>query len=114
MYLRIMNKLDVQILDEQLKIDSDIKNRISELVGIMDENYGANRGKADMGGYVLLFTDEAEYQRYKDLIMSYYNIDAELYEYSDDLGNGWFEDLYLMSSEDALVMVYQKGCDDNV
>lgn len=112
MYLRIKNELDVELLknvQQLIKMDNTVISRISEIIKTLDDAYGMYRNSHSMGGYILLFTEKNEYQKNKERISAYYNIDTEAYEYSDDLGNGWCEDLYLLSSDDALVMLYQKG-----
>lgn len=115
MYLRIKNKMDTEIMREALKaekLDGAVINRIDKIVGVLDTNYGGCRGSSDMGGYILLFTDRQTYEKNIMKIMDFYHLDKELYEYSNKLGSEgndmaeWQEELYLLSSDDALVIIH--------
>lgn len=115
MYQRIMNELDVDILAEELEekgTDKAVISRIKELVTILDRNYGQYRGNADMGGYILFFEDIQTYQNCFERIMSFYHLDRDLHEYSEVIKDShqtateWYEELYLLSSDDALVFIY--------
>lgn len=115
MYLRIKNKMDAEIMREALKaerLDSAVINRIDKIVGVLDTNYGGCRGSSDMGGYIFLFTDRQTYEKNIMKIMDFYHLDKELYEYSNKLGSEgndmaeWQEELYLLSSDDALVIIH--------
>lgn len=94
------------------RLDSAVINRIDKIVGILDMNYGGCRGSSDMGGYILLFTDRQTYEKNIMKIMDFYHLDKELYEYSNKLGSEgndmaeWQEELYLLSSDDALVIIH--------
>lgn len=117
MYLRIKNKFDLTLLtmeQEKVGIDSVILNRLAEIIETLDGAYGMCRNAHSMGGYVFLFTEINDYQKYRELISDYYGIDMKLCEYSDDLGNGWCEELYLLSSDDSIVMLYRKGGESDV
>lgn len=115
MYLRIKNKMDAEIMREALKaerLDGAVINRIDKIVGVLDTNYGGCRGSYDMGGYILLFTDRQTYEKNIMKIMEFYHLNKELYEYSNKLGSEgndmaeWQEELYLLSSDDALVIIH--------
>lgn len=115
MYQRIKNKMDAEIIRENLKaerMNEAVMNRIDKIVDVLDMEYGGCRGSSDMGGYILLFTDVQTYENNIARIMEFYHLDKDLYEYSNQLnGEGddtaqWKEELYLMSSDDALVMIH--------
>lgn len=117
MYQRIKNRLDAELLSEDLQranIDKAVIKRIGELVAILDENYGACRSSADMGGYLLFFPDGMTYEKCYPHIMEFYHLNEEWFEYSErinerpDSGIEWWEELYLLSSDDALVLIYPK------
>ena len=114
MYQRIMNKLDIDILAEELRdsVDDAVINRMKEQIAILDEAYGMHRGANNMGGYVLFFRDKESYTKSYDKIMNFYNLNKELFEYSDCIGeegkNQYMEELYLLSSDDALVLIHPK------
>ena len=77
MYQRIMNRLDAELLSEDLQrenIDNTVIKRIGELVAILDENYGACRGSADMGGYLLFFPDGMTYEKCYPHIIEFYHL----------------------------------------
>lgn len=117
MYQRIVNKLDVEILEEELKadnIDSTVINRIRKLVAILDKEYGSYRGSSDMGGYILFFSDVQVYEKSFMKILDFYHLEKDLFEYSECISTGtensveWWETMYLLSSDDALVFLYPR------
>lgn len=118
MYHRIMNKLDAELFLEELqekKVDHIVIERIRELAGMLDDRYGVCRGSADMGGYILFFHDSRDYGKCVPHILQFYHMDRELFEYSEPIngdsvsGVEWWEELYLLSSDDALVLIHPKG-----
>ncbi len=113
MYYRIKDSLDAKILtDEIMAADSGmsvIADRIKEKVSILDNSYGTYRKSVDMGGYVLYFPNQQTYRENISEILKFYHINADDYEYSDEIGNGWHETLYLLSSDDGLVLIYPQG-----
>ena len=120
MYQRIMNKLDAEIVEDALKIDmvsGTVIERIKDLVLILDGEYGSHRSSSDMGGYILLFTEMQSYEKFHARIIEFYHLDKDLYEYSEMIGSAedgtvqWWEELYLLSSDDALVLIYPKDSD---
>ena len=117
MYQRIMNELDAEMLGEELRtanIDGDVIDRIRELTVILDGEYGSCRGSSDMGGYILFFRDMETYEQSFQKIISFYHLDKGLFEYSDRISHKqgtnveWWEELYLLSSDDALVFIHPK------
>lgn len=88
-------------------------NRMGEVIKTLDDNYGAERSCFDYGGYILYFPNEQTYQENISDIFSFYHINADDYEYSDTIsrikGQEWHETLYLLSSDDGLVLVYPQG-----
>lgn len=113
MYHRIKNKLDVEIMGDTLqseKTDRAVMKRVEELVAVLDREYGGCRSSSDMGGYIMLFTEPQTYKRFISRIMEFYHLDKDLYEYSERIGETeeWQEELYLLSSDDALVLIYPK------
>ena len=114
MYQRLMNKLDIDILESELQgeVNDEVLNRIREQIDIMDNAYGTLRGTKDMGGYILFFRDKESYENSVDNIMDFYHLEKDVYEYSDcisedtDNDQEWMEELYLLSSDDALVLIH--------
>ena len=117
MYHRIMNKLDAEILKMDLNsgsVDEAVWKRIRDIVAILDNEYGENRNSSDMGGYILFFGDVDAYEQTFPKITAFYHLDKDLNEYSECISNKqescieWWEELYLLSSDDALVFIYPK------
>lgn len=114
MYQRIKNKSDLEIMKKSLKaekVEDAVLKRIEELVEVLDREYGCCRGSSDMGGYVLLFTDRETYENH---ISKLYHLSETLPEYTERIsgtedGRKWQEELYLLSSDDALVLVCPAG-----
>lgn len=115
MYLRIINRLDIDMLVKSEIVNHDVLNRVSEQIETLDEAYGAYRSSRDMGGYVLLFLDEDSYNNSIGAILEFYKIDESLYEYSDCIAEEilnkveWMEELYMLGSDDALVLIHPKS-----
>lgn len=91
-------------------------DRMGEVIKTFDDNYGAERSCFDYGGYVLYFPNEQTYQENISDIFSFYHINMEDFEYSDTIGKGegkeWHETLYLLSSDDGLVLIYPQEVGD--
>lgn len=118
MYRRLKNRLDVELMKEAILQDGIaeiVVERIAEIIQTLDDAYSASRSSHDMGGYVLLFKDTESYAKAFPEIMQFYNLKELEYEYSDNLTEGrkvdkqWWEELYLLSSDDALVLIHPKG-----
>lgn len=117
MYQRIKNKTDLEIMKKSLKaekLEDAVLKRIEELVEVLDREYGCRRGSSDMGGYVLLFTDRETYENHISKLLECYHLAETLPEYTERIsgtedGRKWQEELYLLSSDDALVLVCPAG-----
>lgn len=115
MYQRIKNRLDAKFLLEEMRAQGKnvfVGDRILELAGVLDDAYGAERKAHDMGGYILYFPDA---QTYEDMVVDvweFYNIEPTMYEYMEYIGESefndiqWIEKLFLLSSDDSLVLIY--------
>lgn len=112
MYYRIKDSLDAKVLTgEMMAADngmSAVAERIKKAVSVLDGSYGAYRKSVDMGGYVLYFPNQQTYREHISDILEFYHLNADDYEYSEEIGNGWRETLYLLSSDDSLVLIYQQ------
>lgn len=120
MYRRLKNRVDVELMKESILqngIEEIVVERIEEIIQTLDDFYGAGRTSRDMGGYVLLFKDTESYTKAFPRIVQFYNLKEFEYEYSDNLTEGrkvdkqWWEELYLLSSDDALVLIHPKRVD---
>ena len=118
MYQRIKNKLDMEIIKDFLESEQTNQNvvrRMEELTDILDGAYDGSRGAFDMGGYILFFGDRQTYEDHIAKIMEFYHLDRDLAEYSRqtegtaDSTVQWREELYLLSSDDSLVLIYPKA-----
>jgi len=114
MYWRIVNQLDAKFLKKELKQSKEdlisIADRIMEITSILDENYGSHRSAYAYGGYILFFTDYEDYKCSINDILSFYNLEPDMYEFSDTLmeidGQAWKETLFLLGPEDSITFVY--------
>lgn len=115
MYQRIKNRLDAKFLLAEMRAQGKnvfVGDRILELAGVLDDAYGARRGAHDMGGYILYFPDAQTYEDTVVDIWEFYNIEPTLYEYMEYIGESessdiqWVEKLFLLSSDDSLVLIY--------
>lgn len=115
MYQRIKNRLDAGFLLEEMRKqgkDAFVGERIAELAGVLDDAYGAVRKAHDMGGYILYFPDAQTYEDTIVDIWEFYHIEPTLYEYMECIGKStsgnieWIEKLFLLSSDDSLVLIY--------
>lgn len=118
MYQRLMNKLDVMIFKREMAdmIPEEVIEHICEQIEVLDNIYGSYRGSKDMGGYILFFQNNSIHKALVAEVLDFYNLDSELYEYSDEICNCknqiWKEKLYMLGSDDALVLVYPtEECD---
>ena len=122
MYQRVLNKLDVDILSEELHlkgVDRCVIERLAEIVEVLDDSYGVMRNSHSMGGYVLFFEDKQTYEKIFSKIMDFYHLDEKQYEYSELISTDtkhnqeWWEELYMLSLDDALVFIHPRGVGDN-
>lgn len=118
MYYRIMNRLDADALSKKICKDNIaekiVADRISEIIDTLDDAYGGHRNSYAMGGFVFYFPDEATYEREYINILEFYRLNALDYEYSDLIGDAaiqgkeWREELFMLSSDDSLVLIHPK------
>lgn len=116
MYYRIKNELDAQAISHYLQNFSDksatqkITSRIVTLTDILDNSYGKERTADSYGGYILFFPTKECYTRNISNILIFHKLDPNDKEYSkliySNENTDWFETLYLLSSEDALLLIY--------
>ncbi len=125
MYLRIMNRLDVSCMGETIK--REIKNphvseavfeRVSHSIAVLDDAYGKERKAFDMGGFVFLLTDTHDSEYMRSQILDCYALSEENSEYTEEICKGagqevWQEEMYLRSSDDAVVIIYVKETEGN-
>ena len=115
MYYRLKNRLDYESLLEDIKENDSIQavsDRVREIIETLDDNYGAHRNSKSMGGYLLLFQSEDNYEELKTPILSFYRLDDTDYEYSEvavtDSDIEWWEELFMLSSDDAIVIMHPR------
>lgn len=83
----------------------EVINNISDIIDVLDENYGVERNiKADLGGYVLIVENIVDIEilkqdKLKGLIAEY----TDMIECSE--GVNWTSSLFLLSSDYAIVVV---------
>lgn len=116
MRLRLMNKLDLDGIGGNMEdifqnpaVVASVWGRVQTAVEILDTTYGGQRSATDMGGFVFLATLEQD----KKEILDFYSLEEKLAEYSDTIiqtgSVTWHEELYLRSSEDAVIIIYPTG-----
>jgi hypothetical protein len=74
-----------------------------------------------MGGFVLYFPTEEVYETYINKIFDFYNIVPDRYEYKDSVGEDteqtgklFQEVLYMVGSDDAIVLVHPVKQDSEI
>ena len=83
----------------------EVINNISDIIDVLDENYGVERNiKADLGGYVLIAENIVDIEilkqdKLKGLVAEY----TDIIECSE--GVNWTSSLFLLSSDFAIVVV---------
>ena len=113
MHLRLMNKLDLDGIGGNIgdilqppEAMASVWGRVRNAVEILDTAYGEQRSGTDMGGFVFVATSEQD----KKEVLDFYSLEEKLAEYSDtiiQIGSViWYEELYLRSSEDAVIIIY--------
>lgn len=102
-------------LYDELKnfIAVDILDLILERVQVFDESYGEERNlEEDLGGYCAVFPTAANLEEEYQKLLDKYHIDEELYEYQEQIDCGeetWIEELFILSSDYAVIMIYPEG-----
>ena len=83
----------------------EVINNISDIIDVLDENYGVERNiKADLGGYVLIVENIVDIEilkqdKLKGLIAEY----TDMIECSE--GVNWTSSLFLLSSDYSIIVV---------
>ena len=83
----------------------EVINNISDIIDVLDENYGVERNiKADLGGYVLIAENIVDIEilkqdKLKGLVAEY----TDIIECSE--GVNWTSSLFLLSSDYAILVV---------
>ena len=92
-------------LNELSAYPVEVINSISDIIGMLDENYGVERNiEADLGGYVLIAENIVDIEilkqdRLKGLRAEY----TDMIECSE--GVNWTSSLFLLSSDYAIVVI---------
>lgn len=86
-------------------IPSEVIQSIKVTIGILNENYGANRDiEVDLGGYVLIIENIVDIE-----ILKQDKLKGLIPEYTDIIkcseGVNWTSSLFLLSSDVAIVVV---------
>ena len=116
MYIRIMNQLDLECIEEMLKqsISEEksrkaVKARLEKIIKTLDEFYFTDRNSFSYGGFVFLITDRMEAELARKKIIQCYQLEDKQ-EYCECIWNNedniWMEELYIRSSEDSIVILY--------
>lgn len=92
-------------LNELRTYPIEVINTISNIIEVLDENYGAERNiEADLGGYVVIAENIVDIE-----ILKQSKLKAVVAEYTDIIecseGVNWTSSLFLLSSDYAIVVV---------
>ena len=93
-------------LKNQLKgYPIEVINNISDIIDVLDENYGVERNiKADLGGYVLIAENIVDIE-----ILKQSKLKAVVAEYTDVIecsdGVNWTSSLFLLLSDYSIIAV---------
>ena len=92
-------------LNELKSYPVEVINNISDIIDVLDENYGVGRNiKVDLGGYVLIAENIVDIEilkqdKLKGLVAEY----TDIIECSEEVN--WTSSLFLLSSDYAIVVV---------
>ena len=125
MYYRIKHRFEAKLLlDEMRETGKDVfvGDRILEEIAVLDDSYNdiekrGGRNRWDYGGYILFFPDVQSYEKGVVELWDFYNINPTEYEYADYLGDSvtadqkWIEKLFLLGSDDSLLLIYPQEAD---
>jgi hypothetical protein len=122
MYYKLVNKFDVECLEECLEqgdildgIISECKvkviDTIRQTVNIFDEYYSASRHpESDLGGFLFFLPTLQDTKLFYNKILNYYNLDVAYAEVDEEIaisGSIIFRlQTFLLSSDYGLVIVY--------
>lgn len=114
MYLRLKNKTDLEgfsVLFEQHG-KKPLYELMMEDIEVLDTAYGVGRLAYSMGGYLFYFPTENDFKTSLDALAEVYRFDPWIDEFDDFLwkepntGYVWKRRLYMLSSDDAMLMIY--------
>lgn len=106
-------------IQERHNLPQEVVDNVKQVLNVLDDNYGTDRNfETDYGGYVaLILTDDKEEldKKYFEIIKKHnlYNDEPEI-EKEICLTNdkGWYSDLYIVSSDYGVTIVYQVDEED--
>lgn len=109
--------MDMQLCKIELfskGVDLSVIERMDEIVNRLDDAYNSKRTSRDMGGYIFFFDNEDWYKEVLPNVLEYYNLCKENCEYSEVINPSdsqieWWEELYLMSSDDSIVFIHPRN-----
>lgn len=92
-------------IQELKKYPKEVINNISEIIDILDENYGLYRNiESDLGGYIIIVENMEDLK-----ILKQQRLQSLIAEYTDVIeckeGVNWTSSLFLLSSDYSIVVV---------
>ena len=92
-------------LNELMTYPIEVINTISNIIEVLDENYGAERNiEADLGGYVVIVENIVDVEMLKQS-----KLKAVVPEYTDEIicseGVNYTSSLFLLSSDFSIVVI---------
>lgn len=90
--------------EEQVKevnIVQPVKDEISRVIHVLDEEYGVKRKITDLGGYVVIVENEKDIRNLEEKV-----IKGTVAEYSEAIeSTGYYKTVYLISDDYAVVII---------
>lgn len=99
-------KIWTQAQVNKLKINNqELKLRMSEMIQILDDNYGAKRSMNDLGGYIM-WIDDANEEELKTFLAQYPTLVPEYVQIITSAINYQIAEILFLLSSDYSVVVY--------
>ncbi|OSB08942.1 hypothetical protein B2H97_13365 [Paraclostridium bifermentans] len=100
MIINILKKQDLELVKE---LPTEVLSEIETTIEILDKNYGTERTKEDLGGYVAI-VDKAGIEELKQ-----HQLKGIIPEYIDEIGGAeYISALFLCSNDFSIVVVCKK------
>ena len=118
MVLKYWTKTDQERLlhdQKEYKLPQKVVTVIANTLGILDRNYGAERSIEEDGGYLAIITGtEDDKQKEYQQLLNQHHIKREETEFEDVVcegedGNLWRAELYIVSSDYGVTILYEKN-----
>lgn len=112
MYYKVSNMFDYLMLYAMFKnkLPQITLETVLEKIKILEDAYGKLKDFKDYGSCVMFFPTEKSFDNVYEQFLNHYHVDDDLAEYEDELveedGVVWKEKLFILGSENGVVLVY--------